>query len=191
LGLAALDTVYFKDWIGAFQVTGSRIALQETAMDGQFLSARAAGAFGFAGDLDLGATLYLPRELASQAGAVGERILAAAGSDDRIPVGVTITGTARDPDVGIDLSEARENVVARARDAAEREARDLVERGARSALDRLEIPDSLAGLPADSLRAAAGDSLATLLPDSLAVPADSLRERAEDEIRDRLRRILP
>lgn len=191
LGLAALDTVHFRDWAGAFRVTGSQVALRETALDGDLLSGRAAGSFGFDGALDLGATLYLPRELAARAGPIGEQLLAAAGSGERIPVGVAIGGTAREPRVSLDLSEARGNVVARAREEAEREARELAGRAADAAMDRLEIPDSLRGLSPDSLRRVVGDSLYTLLPDSLRVPRDSLRARAEDELRDRLRKIFP
>lgn len=191
LGLTAIDTVQFRDWIGAFQVTGSRIALQETALEGTLLGARAAGSFGFGGELDLGATVYLPRALAARAGRIGEQILAAAGTDDRIPVGVVIGGTAREPSVALDLSEARDAVVARARSEAEREARELAGRAGDAAMDRLQVPDSLRGLSPDSLRQVIGDSAFSLLPDSLKVEPDSLRARAEDEIRERLKNIFP
>ena len=190
LGLAALDTIRFRDWAGAFRVTGPLVTLDETALDGPEVSARAAGSFDFSGRLDLGATVFLSRQLATRAGALGEQVLAAAASGERIPVGLRITGTAERPDVGLDLSEARGNVVARARETAEREARQVAARATDAALDRLEIPDSLRGLPADSLRKVIGDSLFDLLPDSLRVPSDSLRANAEEALKRRLRSLF-
>lgn len=190
LGLATLDTVRFRDWAGAFRVTGPLVTLEETALDGPDVSARAAGSFDFGGRLDLGVSLFLSRRLAARAGAVGEQVLAAAGSGDRVPVGLRITGTVERPDVTLDLSEARGNVVARARATAEREARDVAARATDVALDRLEIPDSLRGLPADSLRKVIGDSLFDLLPDSLRLPSDSLRADAEEALKKRLRSLF-
>ena len=191
LGLPALDTVRFQDWAGRFGVTGTMVTLEETAMDGGQIDVRAAGSFDLGGTLDLGATVYLSRELAARAGQLGDRALALAGADGRIPVGVRITGAAGNPDVVLDLSEARDAVVDRAREAAQREAAALAERAADQLADRLEIPDSLRGLSPDSLRRAVGDSLTSLLPDSLQAPPDSLRERAEDALRQRMLRLLP
>ena len=187
LGLTALDTVRFRDWAGTFRIVGPLVTLDETALDGPEISARAAGSFDFGGRLDLGATAYLSRELAARAGAIGQQVIAAAGDGDRVPVGIRITGDASSPTVALDLSAARDNVVARARESAEREARAVAARATEVALDRLEIPDSLRGLPADSLRKVIGDSLFELLPDSLRVPPDSVRARAEDALRKRLR----
>ncbi|MBW3553350.1 MAG: AsmA family protein [Gemmatimonadetes bacterium] len=190
LGLTALDTVRFRDWAGAFRVTGPLVTLEETALDGPEVSARAAGSFDFSGRLDLGATVFLSRQLAARAGAVGEQLVATAGNDGRVPVGLRITGTADSPDVTLDLSAARGNVVARARETAEREAREVAAHAADAALDRLEIPDSLRGLPADSLRKVIGDSLFDLLPDSLRLPSDSLRANAEEALKRRLRSLF-
>lgn len=190
LGLTALDTVRFRDWAGAFRVTGPLVTLDETALDGPEVSARAAGSFDFSGRLDLGATVFLSRQLAARAGAVGEQLVAAAGSGGRVPVGLRITGTADNPDVTLDVSEARGNVVARARETAEREAREVAAHAADAALDRLEIPDSLRGLPADSLRKVIGDSLFDLLPDSLRLPSDSRRANAEEALKRRLRSLF-
>lgn len=190
LDLPARDTIRFRDWAGNFRVTGPLVTLEETALDGAELSARAAGSFDFSGQLDLGATLYLSRDLASRAGAVGEQVMAAAGSDGRIPVGLTITGSARSPDIALDFSAARETAVARAREAAQEEARQLAARAEDAALDRLAVPDSLRGLPADSLRRIIGDSLFELLPDSLRIDGDSLRAEAGDALRSRLRSLF-
>ena len=191
LGLAAYDTVRFRDWMGSFGITGTLVTLDETVLQGRDLDARAAGAFDLGGALDLGATLILTPELAARAGAVGERAAALAGTDGRIPVGVRISGTVERPAVQLDLSEARANVVTRARDAAEAEARERGEAAARDALERLELPDSLLGLEPDSLRKVIGDSMFSLLPDSVRARGDSLRAGAEEALRSRLRKLLP
>ncbi|HUE76800.1 MAG TPA: AsmA family protein [Longimicrobiales bacterium] len=190
LGLAAQDTVRFRDWTGTFRITGPLVTLEETTLDGADLSARAAGSFDFGGKLDLGATLYLSRELAARAGTLGEQVVAAAGRDGRVPVGLAIRGTAEQPDISLDLSAARETVVARAREAAEEEARELAADAKDAAFDRLQVPDSLRHLPPDSLRQLIGDSLFDLLPDSLRIPGDSLRARTEDAVKSRLRRLF-
>lgn len=191
LGLTAIDTLRFQDWVGRFDVTGSLVTLDETALDGRDIDVSAAGSFDLGGTLDLGATVYLSRELAARAGEIGDRAMALAADDGRIPVGVTITGAADNPDVGIDLSEARANVVARARDAARAEAAALAQRTAGQVADHFEIPDSLRGLSTDSLRAVLGDSLYALVPDSLKITRDSVRTRAEEELRERVLQILP
>jgi hypothetical protein len=194
LGLAAFDTIRFRDWIGAFRVAGPLVMLDETMLRGERLDVRAAGSFDLAGILNLGATLYLSTPLAERAGAVGREVVAAAGPDGRVPVGLRITGDVQRPDVALDLSEARSALVARAREAAEaaveEQAGRLADRATREVAQRFDLPDSLRGLPAGSLRAVLGDSLFSLLPDSLKVPGDSLRTRAEDEIRARLQRLL-
>ncbi|MFW5947045.1 MAG: AsmA-like C-terminal region-containing protein, partial [Gemmatimonadota bacterium] len=195
LGLPAYDTLRFDDWAGSFRVAGPLVTLDETVLRGRELDMRAAGSFDLGGRMDLGATLYLSRELARRAGEVGSQVVAAAGTDGRVPVGVTITGPVEEPAVRLDLSEARSAVVERAREAAAAEARRAADRVARAAAGevagRLELPDSLRGLPPDSLRAVLGDSLFGLLPDSLKLPADSLAARAENALKARLRKLLP
>ncbi|NIP81883.1 MAG: hypothetical protein GWM90_22770 [Gemmatimonadetes bacterium] len=164
--------------------------MDQTVLQGDRLEARAAGSFDISGRLDLGATLLLPRDLAERAGSLSRELVAAAGADGRVPVGLRITGNVERPDVALDLSAARTAVVDRAREAAEEQARELAGRATREAVERLELPDSLRGLPADSLRTLLGDSLFTLLPDSVKLPADSLQERAEDALQERLRKLL-
>lgn len=194
LGLTALDTIRFSDWIGTYRVVGPLVMLDETMLQGDRLDARAAGSFDLAGILDLGATVYLTSALAERAGALGQEVVAAAGTDGRVPVGIRITGDVQNPDVTLDLSEARSALVSRAREAAEaaveEQAGRIAERAAREVAERFELPDSLQGLPAGSLRAVLGDSLFSLLPDSLKLPGDTIRTRAEDEIRARLQRLL-
>lgn len=227
LGVAAFDTVRFQDWVGRFHIDGTRVSLDETALEGTRLSALADGWFDFGGQLDVQVTASLTPELAEQAGAIARQLVAAA-PDGGLPVGLRIHGLVESPAVTLDLAPARDAVAARASEAADdaaqqaedrvREAAQTVEdsvrdvaddaaaraRGqvedeARAAADRatqeaagqVELPDSLRGLPADSLRKILGDSTYALLPDSVKLRADSLQQAIENSIRDRLRRLLP
>ncbi|HEX6938119.1 MAG TPA: AsmA family protein [Longimicrobiales bacterium] len=168
LGLAQFDTLTLRDWTGRFRVTGPTVTIAESLLESDELSARAAGAFDFAGTLDLTATLLLEPTLTGRIrGELGPRLAALAGDDGTVPVGLEISGPAQRPDVRLDLSAAAENAVARARAAAEDRARELAEQAARQAAARL--------LPGDSLTAA---------------PADSVRTRLEAELRNRLRRLI-
>lgn len=212
LGIAAFDTLWFQDWAGSFLIDGPRVTLEETALQGRRLAARAAGWFDFGGSLDVGAATDLSQELARQASAIGQEILAATRGGG-VPVGLRIQGSVERPSVTLDLSPVQEAIAARVQDAAE-EARSQVEASVRAAADtaraqleeeirgRLEgatgrtvtafqLPDSLRGLPADSLRLILGDSLYTLLPDSVKLRADSLQNAIRNALRERLRRLLP
>lgn len=214
LGIAALDTLRFGDWAGIFRIDGPRVTLDETALQATDLDLQATGWFDFGGQLDVRATASLAPELARRAGAIG-RQLAAAGVP--IPVGLRIHGPVESPDVALDLAPARRAVAGRAREAvdeavgeARETAEDAVEEAAgevrrraeeelQAAADRatgqtgqrVELPDSLRGLPADSLRQILGDSVYELLPDSVRLRADSLQKAIENGIRERLRRLLP
>ena len=161
LGLASLDTVRFRDWAGSFDVTGPLVLLEETGLDGREVSARVAGSFDFGGRLDLGATLYLDRDHAARAGAIGEQVPAGAGTGSRVPVGLRIGGSAEAPDVRLDLTDARGTLIAQAREAARERAREVAERAAGA------VP-----------------------PDSLLAPADSVRGQARDALRSRLRTLF-
>lgn len=215
LQLAGFDTLRFRDWAGAFRVQGPRVTLQETALQGSTLDARASGWFDLGGQLDVQAIAGLTRELAGRAGAIGEQILAAS-PEGRIPVGLLIRGPVENPGVSLDLDAAREAVLGRAREAAgaaareaearvrtaaeeaagaartraEQEGQALVDQATGEATERLALPDSLRGLPADSLRKVLGDSAYALLPDSVKLRADSLQQALQNALQDRLRRLL-
>jgi hypothetical protein len=208
LGLAAFDTLWFRDWAGSFQIDGPRVNLAETALQGGSLDARTAGWFDFAGQLDLEVIADLTADLASRAGAIGEQVLATV-QDGRVPVGLHIRGNVEEPQVNLDLSPARDAVASRveaeareaggairdaARAAGEQVVGDVRERAGQLIGDstgRFTLPDSLKGLPADSLRQVLGDSLYTLLPDSVKLRADSLQQAIQNALRERLRRLLP
>ncbi|MGK7311225.1 MAG: AsmA family protein [Candidatus Longimicrobiales bacterium M2_2A_002] len=216
LGIAVFDTLRFRDWAAGFRIDGPRVTLDETAIDGSRLDAVADGWFDFGGMLNVEATALLTEELARQAGAIGQQLLAAT-SGDRVPVGLLISGDVESPDVSLDLSPVREALAGRAREAVQEvsgeveqraraaagEAEEAVRGAAEQALggvrDRatqqagrsVTLPDSLRGLPADSLREILGDSAYALLPDSVRLRADSLQQSLENALRNRLRRLLP
>lgn len=204
LNVVGFDTLWFRDWAGRYRIDGTRVHLDETALQGDDLGARAAGWFDFGGEMDVTVTALLSPDLAGRAGAIGEQLLAA--TDGGVPVGLRLQGNVGGPDVSLDLSPVRDAVAGRAREAAEgaageaearaREAAEdaaerLGDRAAREAAERFELPDSLRDLPADSLRAVLGDSAYRTLPDSVKVRADSLQKSIENAIRERLRRLLP
>lgn len=210
LELARFDTLRFNDWSGRYDIVGPLVSLDETVLVGQDMDIRAAGSFDLGGTLDLGATFRLDRSVAERAGtAIRELASAAAGGQGAIPVGVTIRGPVEDVQVGLDLSAARDNLAARARQAAQDEARRIAEQAEREAReqarraaeevaerimpDSVGLPplDSLEGLSVDSLRALYGDSIAAVLEHALAARADSVRQAIADSIRNRLRRIIP
>lgn len=87
--------------------------------------------------------------------------------------------------------DAAEEVAGEAQDRVEQEVRDITEQAAETGAQRLELPDSLRGLGADSLRKVLGDSAYALLPDSVRLRADSLQQALRNALRERLRRLLP
>jgi hypothetical protein len=168
LGVADFDTLTFRDWAGRFHVSGPRVALRESVLESDELRVRAAGVFDFAGQLDIGATLELSQSLVARARVAELSRLAsvAAGEGGRVPVGLRLAGTAQDPQVQLDFSQAAGNLQARAQQRVEEEGRELAEKAAREAVERL--------LPADSL----------------ATPVDSVRKRLETELRGKLGRFF-
>ena len=168
IGIADFDTLAFKDWSGRYRIDGPRVVLEESALESGDIGLRAAGTFDVNGTLDLGATLYLPQEWAARVpGApAGFVASAAAGEDGRVPVGARFTGTARDPSVALDMSEAGARVASAAREAAQREAQEAAARAAEQLIGRL--PGS----------------------DSTTTAADSLKKKVESEVTNRLRRII-
>lgn len=168
IGVAGFDTLAFRDWSGRYRIAGGTVVLDESVLESGDLIVRAAGSFGLTGILDLGATLYMPQRWAARlpGAPTGFLVNLVAGSDGRVPVGARITGTAQDPVVRIDMTEASARAADAARETAQSEARAMAARIADDLADRM--------LPADSV--AAG--------------ADSLKRRAEEEVVNRLRRVL-
>ena len=211
LGVTGLDTLRFRDWAGSFRIDGPRVTLDETALQAPSLDARARGWFDFGGQIDVRATAGLTRDLAQRAGAIGQELLAA--TQGPVPIAFQIRGSVESPEVDLDLRGVRDALAGRAQEAAEEvrrqaratadQARDRVgaeaaeataaarDRATREAARRVELPDSLRDLPADSLRKVLGDSAYALLPDSVRTRADSLQRALENAIRERLRRLLP
>jgi hypothetical protein len=176
LGVARFDTLHFSDWTGRYTFAGNRVVLDESMLEGRDMSIRAAGSFDFAGNLELGATLYLPPQWARRIPGAPAAFLVGmvAGSDSRVPVGARITGTAASPVIRLDMSEAGARLATAAQEEARRQAQEVAAR------------------VADDVATRVRDELSHRLPqrDSLAVRADSLRRSVEDNIADRLRRVL-
>ena len=183
LGTSAFDTLNLREFTGGFDVAGPMIRFDDALIASPAGNARVAGSFTFAGEMDLGVEARLPASMASRAGsALAGAIAAAAGPSDEIPVGIRVTGMWRRPNIAPDLSQARANVVAAAREAATEEASRLAEQGARAIADRLGIGG------ADS----AGDSTATRIPsiDSVGTAVEAARDSVENRVRDRLRSLF-
>ncbi|HSK18679.1 MAG TPA: AsmA-like C-terminal region-containing protein [Longimicrobiales bacterium] len=172
IGVAQFDTLAFSDWSGRYRVAGPKVVLEESMLQSGELGVRAAGSFDLNGSLDLGATLYMPPQWTARVPGAPAAFLtsAAAGDDGRVPIGARFTGSARDPSVSLDMSEAGTRIANAAREAAEREAREAAERAAGQVADR--IADRLP--PRDSMTAA----------------ADSAKKKVEAEVVNRLRRII-
>jgi hypothetical protein len=194
LGAVGFDTLTFKDWVGKFSISGPRIMLHETAIEGSQLGVRAAGQLDFNGELDFGATVSLPPELTSRIrGNLASRLTgAAAGPDGRIPIGVKLTGPALSPKLEVDLSAAASNLAAEAKREAEAKLREAeAQARARAEAAAKEAAQKAAArlLPGrDSLGIGGLDSLAPRRPDSLSLPAaaDSARAKAEKKVKDKL-----
>jgi hypothetical protein len=182
LGAVGFDTLTFKDWAGKFSISGPRIMLHETAIEGSQLGIRAAGELDFNGELDFGATVSLPPELTSRIrGNLASRLTgAAAAPDGRVPIGVKLTGQALSPKVELDLSAAAANLAAEAKKEAEAKIREA-EAKARAAAE---------AAAQEAARKAAAQAAAKLVPgaDSLSLPAaaDSAKAKVEKKVKDKL-----
>ncbi|MGH7574037.1 MAG: AsmA-like C-terminal region-containing protein, partial [Longimicrobiales bacterium] len=133
LGIGSLDTLAFRDWSGQFRVASSAVVLDEMLLEAGDLAVRAAGSFHLGGNLDLGATVYVPPETASRVPGAPAAFVAnvaelAGDEDGRIPIGARISGTAKNPSIRLDMSEAGALAANRAREAAQAEARELAGR---------------------------------------------------------------
>ena len=194
LGVAAFDTLRFRDWAARFSVEGTRVTLAETAIEATGLTLQAGGWFDLSGQLDVQATAALEPELARQAGAV--RQLLAAAPDKRVPVGLHIHGNVERPDVALDLNPVRERVTDRATEAAEKVATEAERRARETAQEAEKTVREAAGEAAEDVRGQAEAGLEGAaervtgeaaeryeLPDSLrGLPADSLRQILGDSV---------
>lgn len=172
IGVAAFDTLQFTDWTGRYRIAGPTVVLEESMLESGAMAVRAAGSFDVNGTLDLAATLYLPQQsMARVPGAPAAFLTSAAGgADGRVPIGARFSGTARDPAVSIDMSEAGARIANAAREAAQQQAREAAAEAASLITDQLA--DRLT--PRDSISAA----------------ADSAKKKVEAEVANRLRRII-
>ncbi|MDR0787633.1 MAG: AsmA family protein [Gemmatimonadota bacterium] len=168
LGITLLDTLSFRDWDGHFAVTGPKIFLTETVMNAGELTVRAGGSFDIAGSLDLSGTVYLSPTIAAAArGRLGTLATAAGGKDGRIPVGFRISGSSKNASASLDLSEAGARLADRAKEEAEAQLRSRA----------TNVAEKIFG---------------TDLP-AVASPTetiDSVRQRIESTVTDRLRGLL-
>ncbi|HSJ26378.1 MAG TPA: AsmA family protein [Longimicrobiales bacterium] len=164
IGVARFDTLAFTDWTGRYTLAGSRVVLDESVLQGRDLQVRAAGSFDFAGNLDMGATLYMPQQWAQRIPGAPTAFLVnlVSGADGTVPVGARLTGNVRAPSVRLDLSEAGARTASAVREAARQEAREVATRVLDDVTDRLPTRDSLAAR-ADSARSAVQDSITSRL----------------------------
>ena len=146
LGVSSFDTIAFKDWNGRYRIAGSKLIIEESEMDARQLSVRAAGSVDLDGTLDLGATLLLPQEHAARIPGASTAVLVKSASDSagRVPVGAKIKGTARQPSIALDMSEAGKRSVQTARNAAEQEAKKAAASVADKIAQRVLPKDSTA-----------------------------------------------
>jgi hypothetical protein len=170
IGRGRFDTLSFKDWSGRYRIEGSRVLLEESMLESGEIAVRAAGSFDLNGTLDLGATLYLPPAWTSRIPGAPAALLtsAVAGPDGRVPIGARIGGSARQPTIRLDLSEAGTRAANAAREAAQKEVREAAAAAAEKLKEKLPLP------PRDSLTA----------------KTDSAKKKVENEVVNRLRKLV-
>ena len=152
LGVAAFDTLAFREWSGSYLITGPLVTLERSLQVEDRVRTELAGSFDFGGTLDLGVVATLAPELVARAGEpVRAAAQAASGRGGGVPVGLRITGTTAAPVVALDLSAARDNAIAQVRERATEEAEAAAARAATEVARRVlgdstpTSPDSLAG----------------------------------------------
>ncbi|MQA92294.1 MAG: AsmA family protein [Gemmatimonas sp.] len=170
LGVEGFDTINFRDWSGPFELVGSRIMLAESTLESGEIGARVGGSFEVSGQLDVAGTIYLPPSLTSRVGGeyASRLTSAAAGADGRVPVGIRFTGSARQPSVALDLTEAGTQLADQVREEVESEARERVETAVDELVGSVGIPPV----------------------ESPAAVVDSARQRAEEAVVGRLQGLL-
>jgi hypothetical protein len=125
-GIAQFDVLDVRAGTGSFRIAGPWIEFDRWTVDFRDVLVHAAGRFDLAGHLDVRATLDLTERFAGLARgtALATLVSTTAGPDGWIPIGARIGGTAAEPSVRLDLSQARQNVAGNAREAAVDEARE-------------------------------------------------------------------
>ena len=174
LGLQSFDTIAFREWSGEFVLAGPMVSLQRSVQLSDGLRTEMAGSFDISGELDLGLVAHLSPTLAA---AAGEQVRAAAtslaGADGTVPVGLRIGGTTRAPTIALDLTAARDEAIARARERATEEAESAARRAA-AELGRRTLGDSIPTDPAaigEAVRERVGDRIRGLFGRQTAQPA--------------------
>lgn len=163
LGLQQLDTLVFREWAGDYLIAGPLVSLDRAVQLSDGVQTELAGSFDFAGQLDLGVVARLSPSLAAGA---SEQIRTAAtslaGSSGSVPVGLRITGSVTSPQISLDLTAARDQALAVARERATEEAESAARRAA-----------------AEVTRRALGDS-AVVAPEQI---GESIRSEVQNRIR--------
>lgn len=164
LGLQRLDTLVFREWSGDYLIAGPLVSLDRAVQLSDGVQTELAGSFDFAGQLDLGVIARLSPSLAAGASEqIRTAAVSLAGSSGSVPVGLRITGPVESPQISLDLTAARDQALAVARERAIEEAENAARRAA-----------------AEVTRRALGDSAAAVAPEQL---GESLRSEVQNRIR--------
>lgn len=162
-----LEQLRFRDVKVPFRVERGRVVTDPARLNGPYGDWLFAGAIGFDGSLDYAVSITLPPDVAEQLSA-RSAIAAGALSDGqgRVLIDLRVRGTAKKPQVSLDVDAMRDRLAGRASQAiAEQRVRieeEILKRlpGAVSPVDSLRSQrDSLARAARDSLRRAAKNVL--------------------------------
>jgi hypothetical protein len=174
IGAAKFDTLAFKDWNGRYRFAGPKLLIDESDLNARDIRVRAAGTVDLDGTLDLGATLYVPQQLASRIPGAPAAMLVKAASDTagRIPVGALISGSARQPKIALDMSEAGTRAATKAREAAQQEAKKVATKAADKIVGRI-LPRDSAASATDSVKSKVGTAIGAGLKKLIKPKSDS------------------
>src|SRR5690606_1860162 len=138
LGLQSFDTLAFREWAGEYLIAGPLVTLERAVQVSPGVNTELAGSFDFGGTLDLGLVANLSPELASAASEqVRSAAAALAGQQGRVPIGLRITGNVTEPAIALDLTAARDQALAVARQRATEEAQSAAKRAAAEVAERV------------------------------------------------------
>ncbi len=147
LGLQQLDTLVFREWAGDYLIAGPLVSLDRAVQHSDGVQTELAGSFDFAGQLDLGVVARLSPSLAAGASEqIRTAAVSLAGSSGSVPVGLRITGPVTSPQISLDLTAARDQALAVARERATEEAENAARRAA-AEVTRRALGDSAAVAP--------------------------------------------
>lgn len=147
LGLQSFDTLAFREWAGEYLIAGPLVTLERAVQVSPGVNTELAGSFDFGGKLDLGLVANLSPELASAASEqVRSAAAALAGQQGRVPIGLRITGNVTEPAIALDLTAARDQALAVARQRATEEAQSAAKRAAAEVAERV-LGDSVPVAP--------------------------------------------